>query len=496
MDKFEQCFWEQKGYDELRKLCRQGSDFCKEVANILNERSKIEQNYADQLTKLSNKASKLGGKDLSGTLQATWEKLSKEIENEAEVHKTLGYQLHNEGYKQMKAFVEGQSKTRKTVEAAVEKSLKAFNDKVNESVRAKKNSYSKAKEVETLHEQLEEFRLGRGRPISERDVVKLEGKIKKAKEASSKTDKEYRDIYKKTERTRLEWEASMSKCCQTCQKLEEERIDHLKEIFCLYSNMLAAVTPQLHQIYENIQQESSKIQPVEDVILMADTKGTPREPAEQILYDCFEEDLENNMNFDRRKEILENKIRVMTAELEKEKNAKEGIKTLLETYTDNPEYTHQEGQQDVATQWKHATAVIDSLQASLFKLQCALANVCGHDKPTHQLMDYITTTRDKQGVVQSVLRIPLDRVAGHSHDPLYDPHDTHITDDEFDDEFAAETVLCQCRVLYEFIGEQSDQLTIRPGEIINVTEKMNDGWWRGEVHDMKGFFPESYVEQI
>lgn len=57
-------------------------------------------------------------------------------------------------------------------------------------------------------------------------------------------------------------------------------------------------------------------------------------------------------------------------------------------------------------------------------------------------------------------------------------------------------VLCQCRALYEFIGEQSDQLTIRPGEIINVIEKMNDGWWRGEVNDMKGFFPESYVEHI
>jgi hypothetical protein len=31
-------YQKQKGYDELRKLCRQGSEFCKEIANILNER--------------------------------------------------------------------------------------------------------------------------------------------------------------------------------------------------------------------------------------------------------------------------------------------------------------------------------------------------------------------------------------------------------------------------------------------------------------------------
>lgn len=29
-------------------------------------------------------------------------------------------------------------------------------------------------------------------------------------------DKDYRDVYQKTERTRLEWEACMSKCCQVC----------------------------------------------------------------------------------------------------------------------------------------------------------------------------------------------------------------------------------------------------------------------------------------
>lgn len=35
---------------------------------------------------------------------------------------------------------------------------------------------------------------------------------------------------------------------QTCERLEEERITHLREMFSLYSNMLAAAIPQLQQV--------------------------------------------------------------------------------------------------------------------------------------------------------------------------------------------------------------------------------------------------------
>lgn len=58
------------------------------------------------------------------------------------------------------------------------------------------------------------------------------------------------------------------------------------------------------------------------------------------------------------------------------------------------------------------------------------------------------------------------------------------------------SVLCRCQVLYEFAAEQSDQLSINPGDIINVTEKNTDGWWKGECSNRTGFFPGSYVEEI
>ena len=41
------------------------------------------------------------------------------------------------------------------------------------------------------------------------------------------------------------------------------------------------------QNYENVSAEVWKINPTEDVVKAANTRGEPRGPAEQILYDCY-----------------------------------------------------------------------------------------------------------------------------------------------------------------------------------------------------------------
>lgn len=56
--------------------------------------------------------------------------------------------------------------------------------------------------------------------------------------------------------------------------------------------------------------------------------------------------------------------------------------------------------------------------------------------------------------------------------------------------------VCRCRALYEYKAAQSDELDILPGDIITLTAKLDDGWWKGELHNKTGIFPASYVEEI
>jgi len=108
-------------------------------------------------------------------------------------------------------------------------------------------------------------------------------------------------------------------------------------------------------------------------------------------------------------------------------------------------------------------------------------------------MTYVQTTKDKQGVLQSVLRIPLDQVA-KVESLTHDERDNK-SDDEFDD-FPESPGICRCRALYEYKAQQSDELDILPGDIITLTAKLDGGWWQGELHNKTGIFPASYVEEI
>eukprot|EP01098_Paradermamoeba_levis_P004411 TRINITY_DN1896_c0_g1_i1.p1 TRINITY_DN1896_c0_g1~~TRINITY_DN1896_c0_g1_i1.p1 ORF type:complete len:142 (+),score=45.01 TRINITY_DN1896_c0_g1_i1:160-585(+) len=52
------------------------------------------------------------------------------------------------------------------------------------------------------------------------------------------------------------------------------------------------------------------------------------------------------------------------------------------------------------------------------------------------------------------------------------------------------------RVLYSYEAQSESELSIQAGEILNLTEKKDGGWWLGEKEGKVGFFPTSYVEEV
>ncbi|XP_071513677.1 uncharacterized protein Nost isoform X3 [Panulirus ornatus] len=54
----------------------------------------------------------------------------------------------------------------------------------------------------------------------------------------------------------------------------------------------------------------------------------------------------------------------------------------------------------------------------------------------------------------------------------------------------------RCKALYDYEANMYDELTIRTGDIINIHEKQPDGWWVGELDNIIGIFPATYVEEI
>lgn len=51
------------------------------------------------------------------------------------------------------------------------------------------------------------------------------------------------------------------------------------------------------------------------------------------------------------------------------------------------------------------------------------------------------------------------------------------------------------KVLYEFTGENDGEMSIKPGDLISVTEHVDDGWWLGTCNGKSGIFPANYVKR-
>ena len=54
----------------------------------------------------------------------------------------------------------------------------------------------------------------------------------------------------------------------------------------------------------------------------------------------------------------------------------------------------------------------------------------------------------------------------------------------------------QCRAIYDYTAGREDELTVQAGDVINIIERSDGGWWTGEFNGVTGLFPANYIEEI
>ncbi|KAK2542327.1 hypothetical protein Q9233_000419 [Columba guinea] len=54
----------------------------------------------------------------------------------------------------------------------------------------------------------------------------------------------------------------------------------------------------------------------------------------------------------------------------------------------------------------------------------------------------------------------------------------------------------RCRALYQYIGQDVDELSFNVGDVIDILLEDISGWWKGRLHGKEGLFPGNYVQKI
>eukprot|EP00731_Ephydatia_muelleri_P007681 Em0004g19a len=492
------------------------------------DRSELEKEYYTGLHKIAKKAKKAATKCVGTTLVTAWQRLTDFLEKEEEVHRELSGTLAQDCARPIKIFTDQQVKQREPVEAAVEKQSKAHSEKQKLQLKLKKAAHKQFKDMELGWDQLDAMKRGEGKPMADKDVQKFEKACRKMEDSLSKMDREFQDSNIRTEEARLGWETAMYRYCQTLESLENERLIQISSTLTKYSELFTAMLPPMEERCRELSTMSSGISPPDDIRDVCVAMGPGPNQPEQLLLDCYESDLQNPMNMERRKANLERKIQEMEEEIERRKKARQGLESLSKAYVETPDFCDEQGQNDVVRQLAEADAMLNMLNANLYKLLCAQAECSNFPKPTNPHAEYIQNLRDKNGSLMTVLKIPLDCVS--SDNSLYalpdkskknslrpgrpPPMQNATPKDDFEssDEHGAggkgrlefseppegisHDYIAQCRVEFDYQPNQPDELLIHSGDIVNLIEKQDQDWWKGELNGNIGIFPASYVQEL
>ena len=119
-----------------------------------------------------------------------------------ETHKTMAVMMTEDLVKPLRSFAENQYKSRKNVESQVDKSSRNLLDWRTAEVKTKTKCYTVCKENERVQDAVLDCKLGRGRVLSDKELIKLDTKRKKSEEAVRKCDLDYYSCCIKSERAR------------------------------------------------------------------------------------------------------------------------------------------------------------------------------------------------------------------------------------------------------------------------------------------------------
>ncbi|KAF0302324.1 Nostrin [Amphibalanus amphitrite] len=517
-------------------------------------RSDLEVSYAKSLQKLSSKLLKASKEGL-GSVNQAWQMVGAEMEYEADVHKTMAVTFTEELVKPLKGLIDTQYKVRKSVEGMVDKTAKNLAEWRSAEAKAKKMSYQCARENEKAEELALDVRLGRGKQLSDKEINKVENRRQKTGNAMTKADTDYYTFCLRGERARLEWETAVNKGSQCFQALEEERLVRLRSAVQAYHQNMRSLGPKMMQSADRLSEPIQCADVNRDVQTVINVKGSGHNIPEQLLPDFYAEDMTNVMNRERRKKALEQFLHLIRSGVERERRGKHGVENLAKAIQETPHFGSEGSKKDVHEKLQHTRALLAYLEASRYKLQVALAELEGQPRPQHPLRKHIEYHKDRQGMTQTILKVPawvalepLDlspessptwaadrgKADGTSHQPDSDFDEFSSQGDERDYQSAVTgggpapdggasppadsgggsassdqltvspspvepglaPAVGRCKVQYDYTANMYDELTIKAGDLINIHDKQEDGWWLGELNGTVGIFPATYVLEL
>ncbi|XP_067300633.1 nostrin [Pseudorasbora parva] len=516
-------------YQDLKRISKNGEYFCKELLAVFHQRSELEINYSKGLQKIAGKLLKVSKEMSENSTYHAWSFISDEMYASADAHRILGNALNQDAIQEIRQILDEHSKRKRPLDSAVEKSGKLVLTNWGEQIKLKKKLIGLTREHEALFSFVEKNK----QICTEKEKQKMFNRLTKSAELQARVDEEYFNTNMEGHHFRLKLENTLKTCYQIVQELEKQRIETLSNALNKYSLFMTVYAQTVIHSHKQIEQAVLRVDVEKDIqSLVEDVSATADEnKAEFLMADYFEEEGKTVMGKDRRKDGIKTKLQRLEDCITKTKSDREGLEKMVKVYTEQPNFSNQKNLEETEQLLDEAILKLDLLEATHCKLTLSLAELEGKPKSRHRFSDNITKWKEKDcehSVVQlsrptrikktpfrsrqSVRTAMINKSALTNQSPdmtskkpsnettkvddqQSGPVNGCVTESE-EDKGAEFCSIGRCKALYSFTSEREDELNINEGDVLDIFQKDDTGWWFGELNGQRGHFPSTYVEEL
>ncbi|KAG7091313.1 hypothetical protein E1B28_010358 [Marasmius oreades] len=199
------------------------------MRNFWKERAQIEEEYAKKLLDLSRM---VFGKDEVGELRNALDTLHSETEKMAKAHMDLSEQLRTDLEEPTVALLNKQLEHRKVVQSPVERRFKAKQSQESYVVKAREKYEGDRLRIASYTKLIEQ---------QGPELERIRQKLRRAEQTVGANEKDYENFCKALGDMLPAWESDWKDFCDSCQDMEEERLDFMKDNLWAYANAVSVV---------------------------------------------------------------------------------------------------------------------------------------------------------------------------------------------------------------------------------------------------------------
>jgi len=406
-------------------------------------------------------------------LRDCWQSSKDELADFSMKHENLATEVTKTA-ELIQAYLNEKKKYRKT--------LVANGDKLTKELRAAEAKELKAKQnYESLKKKQEE---------SEDEANKVSGtakeaKAKKASEAAAKkaeiADQEYRDAVKQLQASQQKfYHDEMPKILEELQKLEENRMDSMKEWFLAVVSVQETIPPALASASQNMRKVTEAIDRQADIASFISSTTTHSVKPTEAKYEPFSS-IDNPALTRQGSRVSMSPVTIRKTDPTSSPTANgAGITQISAATTAAPAAS------TTAAASTAAPSQTRQLVRALYNYDATEESELSF-KANERLM---VLQKDDSGWWQGELN---GRVG------MFPSNFVEVVDPNAPvKEAAAEQKELggQCKVLYDYNADSDSELTIKEGEVLTV-ESEDEGWFFGfNSKGESGRFPSNYVQQL